>query len=70
MTHRITVTEWASGEVIVRIEFPDNTTSEHQTGLLVQSEMTPLMWVLLSLPPLAGLVALWRLKRQPEDDAT
>ena len=69
MTHRISVTEWASGEVIVRIEFPDNTTTEHQTGLLVQAEMTPLMWMLLALPPLAGLVALWRLKRQPEDEA-
>ena len=70
MTHRIPVTEWASGEITVRIEFPDNTTSEHHTGLLVQTEMTPLMWILLALPPLAGLIALWRLKRQPEDEST
>ncbi|MEC8926905.1 MAG: hypothetical protein VYB17_01425, partial [Candidatus Thermoplasmatota archaeon] len=70
MTHRISVTEWASGEIIVRIEFPDNTTTEHQTGLLVQSEMTPLMWLLIALPPIAGLVALWRLKRQLEDEST
>ena len=70
MTHRISVTEWASGEVLVSIEFPDNTTTEHHTGLLIQAEMTPLMWVLLFLPPLAGLVALWRLKRQPDDEST
>jgi hypothetical protein len=70
MTHRIPVTEWATGEITVRIEFSDNTTSEHQTGLLVQAEMTPLMWILLALPPLAGLIALWRLKRQPEDEST
>ncbi|MDE0708054.1 MAG: hypothetical protein OSB33_03790 [Candidatus Poseidoniales archaeon] len=68
MTHRIPVTEWASGEVIVRIEFTDNSTTEHHSGLHINSEMTPLMWILLALPPLAGLVALWRLKREPEDE--
>ena len=70
MTHRIPVTEWATGEIIVRIVFSDNSTSEHQTGLIVQAEMTPLMWILLALPPLIGLVALWRLKRQPDDEST
>ena len=67
MTHRIPVTEWASGEINIRIEYPDNTTSEYQSGLTIDSEMTPLMWILLALPPLVGLVALLRLKRQPED---
>ncbi len=68
MTHRIPVTEWASGEVIVLIEFTDNSTTEHHSGLHINSEMTPFMWILLALPPLAGLVALWRLKREPEDE--
>jgi hypothetical protein len=68
MTHRIPVTEWSTGEIVVRIEFPDNSTNEHQSGLRIDSEMTPLMWILLALPPLAGLTALWRLKREPEDE--
>ena len=67
MTHRISVTEWASGEVIVRIEYSNNTTEEFQTGLNLQSQMTPIMWILLILPPLIGLFALWRLKREPEN---
>ncbi len=68
MTHRLSVTEWASGDVIIRIEFIDNSSEEFDTGLSIHSEMTPLMWMLLILPPLIGLVALWRLKRQPEND--
>ncbi|MEE2747812.1 MAG: hypothetical protein VX473_05030 [Candidatus Thermoplasmatota archaeon] len=68
MTHQISVTEWASGEVVVVIEYPDNSTEEYESGLTVVSEMTPLMWVLLFLPPLIGLVALWFLKRQPDDE--
>ncbi len=68
MTHRISVSEWASGDVIIQIEFPDNTTVEHRTDLTIESEMTPLMWILLALPPLIGLLAFWQLKRQPEDE--
>jgi hypothetical protein len=68
MTHRIPVTEWATGEINIRIEYPDNTTSEYQTGLNIDSEMTPLMWILLAIPPLAGLVALRYLKQQPEEE--
>jgi hypothetical protein len=68
MTHQISVSEWASGEVVVIIEYPDNTTEEHQSGLFVDSEMTPIMWLLLFLPPLVGLIALWHLKRQPDDE--
>ena len=67
MTHRIPVTEWASGEIIVQLEYSNNTSTEYQSGLIVESEMTPLMWILLMLPPLIGFVALWRLKRQPDD---
>ena len=70
MTHRIMVEEWASGDVIVVIEFPDNTSQEHLSNLTVQAEMTPMMWILLLIPPIVGLLALWRLKRQPEDDLT
>ena len=70
MTHRIMVEEWASGDVIVVIEFPDNTSHEHLSNLTVQAEMTPMMWILLLIPPIVGLLALWRLKRQPEDDLT
>ena len=68
MTHQISVSEWASGEVVVVIEYPDNTTDEHQSGLIVDSEMTPMMWLLLFLPPLLGLIALRHLKRQPDDE--
>ena len=68
MTHQISVSEWASGEVVVIIEYPDNTTEEYQSGLIVDSEMTPIMWLLLFLPPLVGLIALWHLKRQPDDE--
>ena len=68
MTHQISVSEWASGEVVVIIEYSDNTTEEHQSGLIVDSEMTPIMWLLLFLPPLVGLIALWHLKRQPDDE--
>ncbi len=68
MTHRIPVTEWSTGEINIRIEYPDNTTSEYQTGLNIDSEMTPLMWILLAIPPLAGLVALRYLKQQPEEE--
>ncbi len=67
MTHRIPVTEWASGEIIVKLEYSNNSSTEYQSGLIVESEMTPLMWILLMLPPLIGFVALWRLKRQPDD---
>ena len=67
MTHRISVTEWASGEIIVQLEYSNNTITEYQSGLIVESEMTPLMWILLMLPPLIGFLALWRLKRQPKD---
>ena len=69
MTHRLSVTEWAAGDVIVRIEFADNTSEEIVTNLSISSEMTPLMWILLMLPPLIGFIALWRLKKQsgPED---
>ncbi|MEE3310512.1 MAG: hypothetical protein VX230_03360, partial [Candidatus Thermoplasmatota archaeon] len=70
MTHRIMVEEWASGDVIVVIEYPDNTSQEHLSNLTVQAEMTPMMWILLLIPPIVGLLALWRLKRQPEDDLT
>ena len=68
MTHRLSISEWAAGDVTIRIEFPDNTTIEHQTELTIQSEMTPLMWILLALPPLVGLMAFWHLKRQPENE--
>ena len=69
MTHRLSVTEWAVGDVTIRIEFDDNTSEEFETELIISSEMTPLMWILLMLPPLIGFIALWRLKKQsgPED---
>ena len=67
MTHRIPVTEWASGEIIVKLEYSNNSSTEYESGLIVESAMTPLMWILLILPPLIGFVALWRLKRQPDD---
>jgi len=67
MTHQISVKEWASGEVIVMIEYPDNSTEEYRSGLVVNSEMTPVMWFILFIPPLIGLIALLRLKRQSED---
>ena len=68
MTHRLSVTEWAAGDVILRVEFDDNSSEEFVTNLSVSSEMTPLMWILLLLPPLIGLIALWRLKKQTEQD--
>ena len=68
MTHRLSVTEWAAGEVIVRIEYADNTSEEIVTDLSISSEMTPLMWILLALPPLVGFIALWRLKKQSQED--
>ena len=70
MTHIISVTEWASGEVIIDIQYSDNTTTEYQSGLMIESEMTPLMWILLMLPPLIGLVAFLRLKRESENEDT
>ncbi len=70
MTHRLSVTEWAVGDVNIRIEFDDNTSEEFQTDLIISSEMTPLMWILLMLPPLIGFIALWRLKKQSgQEDA-
>ena len=68
MTHRLSVTEWAAGDVIVRIEFADNTSEEIVTNLSISSEMTPLMWILLMLPPLIGFIALWRLKKQSHQE--
>ena len=68
MTHRLSISEWAAGDVTIRIEFSDNTSIEHQTELTIQSEMTPLMWILLALPALVGLMAFWHLKRQPENE--
>ena len=70
MTPIISVAEWATGEVIVEIQFSDNTTSEYQSGLMIESEMTPLMWILLMLPPLIGLVAFLRLKKESEHEGT
>ena len=70
MTHIISVTEWATGEVIVEIQYSDNTTSEYQSGLMIEAEMTPLMWILLMLPPLIGLVAFLRLKKESEHEDT
>ena len=70
MTHRLSVTEWAVGDVNIRIEFDDNTSEEFQTDLSISSEMTPLMWILLMLPPLIGFIALWRLKKQSGQEDT
>ena len=70
MTHNIPVTEWASGEVIIEIQYPDNTSSQYQSGLMIETEMTPLMWILLMLPPLIGLVAFLRLKKESENEDT
>ncbi|MFL2946927.1 MAG: hypothetical protein ACJZ4J_02010 [Candidatus Poseidoniales archaeon] len=70
MTHSIPVTEWASGEVIVEIQYSDNTSSQYQSGLMIEAEMTPLMWILLMLPPLIGLVAFLRLKKESENEDT
>ncbi len=66
MTHRLSVTEWAAGDVIIRIEFENNTSEEFATDLTISSQMTPLMWILLMLPPMIGFIALWRLKKQSE----
>ena len=66
MTHRLSVSEWAAGEVIVRIEFTDNTSEEFLTELMISSEMTPLMWILLILPIAIGFIALLRLKKERE----
>ncbi|MEE2758852.1 MAG: hypothetical protein VYA86_02610 [Candidatus Thermoplasmatota archaeon] len=68
MTHRLSVNEWAQGDIIVRVEFSDNTSQEFETNLSINSEMTPLMWMLLILPPLIGFIALWRLKKQTNED--
>ena len=70
MTHIIQVTEWASGEVIIEIQYSDNTSSQYQSGLMIEAEMTPLMWILLMLPPLIGLVAFLRLKKESENEDT
>ena len=70
MTHSIPVTEWASGEVIIEIQYSDNTSSQYQSGLMIEAEMTPLMWILLMLPPLIGLVAFLRLKKESENEET
>ena len=67
MTHRLSVSEWAAGEVIVRIEFTDNTSEEFLTELMISSEMTPLMWILLILPIAIGFIALLRLKKERGD---
>jgi hypothetical protein len=32
--------------------------------------MTPMMWIFITLPLLAGLLAFWRLKSRPEQDAS
>ena len=53
--------------VIVRIEFTDNTSEEFLTDLMISSEMTPLMWILLILPIAIGFIALLRLKKERGD---
>ena len=72
MTHRIAVPELGAGEVKIEIRFDDGSSEMHETDLVLQSEMTPLMWILLCMPAILGLLAFWRLKQtaaKDEDEA-
>ena len=70
MTHRIPVKEWEPGMVVVRLELQDNSTIEYETDIEIEVPMTPMMWIFITLPLLAGLLAFWRLKSRPEQDAS